>query len=181
MANALSGISQSNKTDTLRNINGRLLGSFNPQTEKESGDSDYDITLIGNQLNVGIGSNVVYAAIHNYGGEIKAKNKPYLVFNIDGNWIRTTSVMIPARHYFDDAVKDLESSIDDEFLDYFVDKFRIAAMRFTYQGENGLLTQFQKELIKVKEDLRDKLPVLFQGFIGANMSDISVNEDWRNA
>ena len=69
MATAFTGISKRNTTDILRNMSGRLFKSFNPQTA-ESGDSDYKISLTGNIINAEIGSNVPYAAIHNYGGTI---------------------------------------------------------------------------------------------------------------
>ncbi len=48
---------------------------------------------------VQVGTNLRYAAIHEYGGIIKAKNKPFLVFKIDGKLIFTKSVQIPARPY----------------------------------------------------------------------------------
>lgn len=43
---------------------------------------------------------VVYARIHEYGGVIKAKNAPYMVFQTsDGAWHSVKSVKIPARPY----------------------------------------------------------------------------------
>lgn len=51
----------------------------------------------GNQLS--IGSNVIYAAIHQFGGTIKAKNKPYLKFKIGNNFVRVKQVKIPARPF----------------------------------------------------------------------------------
>jgi len=164
MATAFTGVSRKNLTDTLRSMGGRLLFSYNPQTAKEPGDSDYKITLTGNVINAEIGSNVKYAAIHNFGGQAG----------------RNLSVTIPKRPYFDDAVKDLEAVIGVELGEYFTDKFGIAVRAFTDQGEDGLLKQFKRELSKAEKDLEDKLPVLFQGFIGSNMSEVEVSEDWRN-
>ena len=55
------------------------------------------------------GSNVEYAAIHQYGGEIKAKNGPYLTFKIaSGNFVRVKSVTIPARPYLGVSKDDKE-------------------------------------------------------------------------
>jgi phage gpG-like protein len=47
-----------------------------------------------------IGTNVLYAAIHQYGGTIKAKNSPYLRFRVprrNGRWVRVKQVTIPQR------------------------------------------------------------------------------------
>lgn len=47
-----------------------------------------------------IGSNKKYAAIHHLGGEIRAKNAPYLMIPLgDGKFARKKSVQIPARPY----------------------------------------------------------------------------------
>lgn len=54
-----------------------------------------------------VGTNLVYAAIHEYGGIIKAKNAPYLVFKIGDKWIRTKQVTMPARPYLSTSIKEL--------------------------------------------------------------------------
>jgi HK97 gp10 family phage protein len=44
--------------------------------------------------------NLVYAAIHEFGGVIKPKNGSYLRFKTkDGNWVTTKEVTMPARPY----------------------------------------------------------------------------------
>ena len=49
---------------------------------------------------VSIGSNLAYASIHEFGGEIRAKNAKYLRFRTaDGKWHSRESVTIPARPY----------------------------------------------------------------------------------
>lgn len=49
---------------------------------------------------VSIGSNLAYASIHEFGGEIKAKNVKYLRFRTaDGSWHSRKSVTIPMRPY----------------------------------------------------------------------------------
>lgn len=75
-----------------------------------------------------IGTNLIYARIHEYGGVIKAKNAPYLWFKIHtsdrfmslrGNkrlakpvagwtWIRTKQVTIPARPFLRPATESPE-------------------------------------------------------------------------
>ena len=42
----------------------------------------------------------VYQRIHEYGGIIKARNKPYLVFMIMGRWVRVKQVRIRPKRYW---------------------------------------------------------------------------------
>ena len=51
-----------------------------------------------------VGTHVIYAAIHEFGGTITAKNKPFLVFKVDDQWVRVKSVTIPARPYLRPAL-----------------------------------------------------------------------------
>lgn len=46
-----------------------------------------------------VGSALIYAAIHQYGGTIKAKVQNFLKFNVGGRWASKKSVTIPARSY----------------------------------------------------------------------------------
>ena len=46
-----------------------------------------------------IGTNKPYAAIHQFGGTVKAKNKPYLVFKVGDGFRRVKQVKILARPY----------------------------------------------------------------------------------
>ncbi len=46
-----------------------------------------------------VGTDLEYAAIQEFGGEITAKNAPFLTFKIDNNWVRVKSVRIPAHPY----------------------------------------------------------------------------------
>lgn len=56
-------------------------------------------TLATNQ-SAKIGTNKIYAAIHHIGGDIHAKNAPYLMIPLgNGRFARKTSVTIPARPY----------------------------------------------------------------------------------
>lgn len=41
-----------------------------------------------------------YAAIHQFGGVIKPKNKPYLKFKSGGKWYSVKQVVMPARPFF---------------------------------------------------------------------------------
>lgn len=42
------------------------------------------------------GTDNVAAKQHEFGGTIKAKNKPYLMFKIDGHWVKVKQVTQPA-------------------------------------------------------------------------------------
>jgi phage virion morphogenesis protein len=48
---------------------------------------------------VEVGTNVIYAAIHQFGGVIRAKNKPKLAFKLLGEWRFVDEVTIPARPF----------------------------------------------------------------------------------
>lgn len=59
------------------------------------------------------GSNVIYAAIHQFGGVIRAKNKPYLVFKVPGGRLRRVKqVTMPARPYLGLNAEDEENILD---------------------------------------------------------------------
>lgn len=54
---------------------------------------------------VEVGTNVIYAAVHEWGGVIKARAAKALRFKTkDGNWVTTKSVTIPARPYMRPAI-----------------------------------------------------------------------------
>jgi len=59
-----------------------------------------------------IGIRLVYAAIHEFGGVIKAKRAKYLRFKTrDGSWHSVKQVRIPARKYFSKAIKQAKPEI----------------------------------------------------------------------
>ena len=72
-----------------------------------------------------VGSKLVYARIQEEGGVIRAKNKPFLVFQVGGNWVQVKQVTIPASPYMKPAAvaarpkfakfmgAAVESSLDD--------------------------------------------------------------------
>lgn len=47
---------------------------------------------------------VRYAAIHEFGGTIVPRRAPYLHFRVDGRWVKTTRVVLPARYYVRDSL-----------------------------------------------------------------------------
>jgi phage gpG-like protein len=46
------------------------------------------------------GRSIKYKNIHEYGGIIRARRKPYLVFQVKGQWVRVKQVRIRAKRYF---------------------------------------------------------------------------------
>ena len=69
----------------------------------------------GGTISGRVGSPVVYAAIHEYGGIIKPKNAKYLVFQIDGKWIRTKKVTMPKREWLSKSLRDVQGQIENIF------------------------------------------------------------------
>jgi hypothetical protein len=73
-------------------------------------ESVYVRTSMGGAYVTGvIGSDVIYAPVHEYGAVISAKNAPFLVFKILGQTYRAKSVTIPERAPFRTEVESLES------------------------------------------------------------------------
>jgi phage gpG-like protein len=73
---------------------------------------------VGNELGkvVGrVGSPIVYAAIHEFGGIIRPKNAKYLVFQINGTWIRTKQVTMPKREWLSKSLNDVKGQIEKIF------------------------------------------------------------------
>ncbi len=60
------------------------------------------------EQNVYVGTNVIYAAIHQYGGEITPKNAKSLAFPDGGRIVFRRKVKIPARPFIGISVKDKE-------------------------------------------------------------------------
>jgi len=79
------------------------------------------------QWEVQVGTNLRYAAIHEYGGIIKAKNKPFLVFKIGGKLIFTKSVQIPARPYLRPAFDSQKDAAITEVGEALADLVRASA------------------------------------------------------
>ncbi|PZP54343.1 MAG: phage virion morphogenesis protein [Agrobacterium fabrum] len=70
--------------------------------------------------NVEIGSDVIYARIHNEGGVIRPKNASALVFSMGGQTFKLKSVTIPRRRFlgFSDAdLVEIQDIIQDHFQD----------------------------------------------------------------
>lgn len=69
------------------------------------------ITYRAGRTDVTVGTNKVYGAIHQFGGEIQAKGQ-FLVFRIGNRLVKTRSVTIPARPYLGISSEDREMILD---------------------------------------------------------------------
>lgn len=81
---------------------GRLAGSINPQASKD---------------HVVVGTNVIYAAIHQFGGTIEPKSASHLVFRLASGVVLANSVTLPARPFLGISADD-EEMIGDEVEDF---------------------------------------------------------------
>jgi len=70
-----------------------------------------------------VGTNVKYAATHNFGATIKPKNGKYLKFKIGGKFVQVKQVVIPARQFLgfgDRLVRKIETEAErwaEEIID----------------------------------------------------------------
>ncbi|UCE65933.1 MAG: phage virion morphogenesis protein [Candidatus Zixiibacteriota bacterium] len=62
-----------------------------------------------------VGTNKIYAAIHEFGGIIRAKRADFLKFQIDGSWVQVKQVRMPARPYMQPAFHENISRIEQIF------------------------------------------------------------------
>jgi phage gpG-like protein len=69
----------------------------------------------GQSLEGKVGTNVIYARIHEYGGEIKAKNSPLLRFKIGDQWISKKKVTMPERPYLRPSLQENKEFIVQRF------------------------------------------------------------------
>ncbi len=82
---------------------GALKSSIKKRPAKVYGDSG----------EVEVGTNIVYAAIHEFGGIIKPRTKKALTFKTkDGRWHTVQRVVMPARPYMRPAVQKSAAKIE---------------------------------------------------------------------
>ncbi|WP_427340610.1 phage virion morphogenesis protein [Caloranaerobacter sp. DY30410] len=77
------------------------------QTLSKSTDLKNSINSRATEEGVVVGTNKKYARIHQYGGEIRAKNKKVLRFKVNGRWISKKKVKIPKREFLGISNSDL--------------------------------------------------------------------------
>jgi phage virion morphogenesis protein len=90
------------------------------QTLSKSGDLRGKFTHNATDTGVEIGTNVLYAAIHQFGGTITAKTPKGLRFKVGGQWVTKSQVTIPARPFLgidDDDEREIERISGDWLAD----------------------------------------------------------------
>jgi hypothetical protein len=98
-------------------------GPYGDQWEPKADGSDCHLTSSGNLRNgwhissasaseVTVSPTAFYAAVHNGGKLIRAKNVPYLRFKVGGRWVRRKWVRIPIRELVPDS-----RGLPDEWAD----------------------------------------------------------------
>lgn len=89
--------------EVLNKQTGKLWRSFsNPKVYKRA----------GRWFGI-VGTNVVYGAIHEFGGTIIPRNAEFLRFKVGGNWVQTKKVTIPARPYVGRAFRENADRVPD--------------------------------------------------------------------
>jgi len=90
------------------------------KTLTDTGRLQQSITWAADRKSVSVGSNAIYAAIHQFGGEIKPKKAKALKFTLpDGTFIQTGKVTMPARPFLgvDRTDRIAVSEVIEDFLD----------------------------------------------------------------
>lgn len=90
----------------LQRRTGRLRSSFST-----------DVVGQGMEIRGIVGSNLVYAPIHEFGGFIIPRRGQYLIFKIADQWVRTRRVTMPARRYLSTSMQEAEPEIIQVFSD----------------------------------------------------------------
>ena len=77
------------------------------------------ITFDVSGAELAVGTNRIYGAIHQFGGTIRPRRGPYLVFRLAGALVRARQVTIPARPYLGIGEEDEETVLEvaEAFLD----------------------------------------------------------------
>jgi len=84
---------------------------------------DYTVVDSSDMVIGTLGSDKLYAAIHEYGGTIAARNAKHLVFKTPDGWRKVSSVNIPPRPFLRPAIENNKNEvariINDEILKSF--------------------------------------------------------------
>ncbi|WP_170563029.1 phage virion morphogenesis protein [Ruegeria atlantica] len=83
------------------------LGERGGKTLSDTGQLQLSITRVVSENAVAVGTNKIHGAIHQFGGEIVAKNAPALAFTLaDGTAVVTKKVTMPARPFLGVSATD---------------------------------------------------------------------------
>lgn len=118
----LEGIARLLQQQTRRRIEEEKVGPNGERWPANSGRTStlfreghlsrsIDYQVSGNQIT--LGSGLIYAAIHQYGGPIVAKNAAALAFRIGNAFVRVKKVQMPARPYLGLSAENRAEIIDE--------------------------------------------------------------------
>ena len=78
------------------------------------------VNIKGNSVVGSLGSNLIYARIHELSGTIRPRTGQYLRFQIEGQWKTVKSVFIPARPFLrpaiDENISEIKNLIRDSII-----------------------------------------------------------------
>jgi len=86
----------------------------------ESGQLRGSLSEQADQSQVRVGTNKIYGAIHQFGGTIKAKSGGSLLFPLGKGFVRTKSVIIPARPFL--TIEREDEAMVADVVFYFLQK-----------------------------------------------------------
>jgi len=102
-------IAQRKLTGQVLNVrSNQLRGGF---YVKKVGKNEYELI-----------NRMVYAAIHEFGGEIRPKNAEYLNFRTDRGYVRTKKVTIPERSYVRTSIREYWNELLNQYSKYLWEK-----------------------------------------------------------
>lgn len=81
-----------------------------------SGGLKVSLSTHANPTGLAVGTNKIYAGVHQFGGEVRAKRKPYLTFKIGDRFVRLKKVTVPARPFLgisDTDQKEVAETVND--------------------------------------------------------------------
>lgn len=103
----MRGLAQELETMTTDNFENEAFGGQawvrkafgNGKTLTKTGELKDSITSSATTHTASIGTNMIYARIHHFGGTIRPKNSSHLVFATPNGFARVKSVTLPARPF----------------------------------------------------------------------------------
>jgi len=78
----------------------------------------------GSDITGKVGTNVVYAPVHEYGATIAPKRRKYLTFQVEGHWVSVKAVKIPKRPIWEPTLKESQDKIRSLFRTAFAELLR---------------------------------------------------------
>lgn len=120
-ANALPGsvyqavVQSCSLVETRAKIHHLAGHTLTPHTRRLQSSVKSDVRTNGKTVVGRVGSPVVYAAIHEFGGVIRPKNFKFLHFFIGGKEVFAKSVTMPKREWLLKSLEDVQGEIETVF------------------------------------------------------------------